>query len=71
MSNYVLFINEDKLKDSTAINGNVDVEYLLPYIRTAQREIIECKLGTDLYEKLEADITAGSLAGNYKKLVDD
>ena len=71
MSSYVLFISEDKLKDSTAINGNVDVEFLLPYIRTTQREIIEGKLGTDLYEKLEADIIAGTLTGNYKILIDD
>ena len=68
---YVLFISEDKLKDSTAINGNVDVDFLLPYIRVAQKIHLETKLGTDLYAKLEAEITAGTLAGAYKTLVDD
>jgi len=68
---YVLFISEDKLKDSTAINGNVSVDYLLPYVRVAQKIHCEDKLGTDLYEKLEAEITAGSLAGAYKTLVDE
>ena len=48
---YVLFISEDKLKDSTAINGNVSVDFLLPYVRIAQKIYCEDKLGTDLYQK--------------------
>jgi hypothetical protein len=68
---YVLFISENKLKDSTAINGNVDMETLLPYIRLSQKKQIETKLGTDLYDKLQADITAGTLTGAYQTLVDD
>ena len=68
---YVLFISEAKLKDSTAINLNVDVDLLLPYMLQAQRIHILPKLGTTLYEKLEAEITAGTLAGAYKTLVDD
>ena len=68
---YVLFISEDKLKDSTAINGNVDVNFILPYVRVAQKIHCEDKLGTDLYQKLEAEITAGTLAGAYKTLVDE
>jgi hypothetical protein len=68
---YVLFISEDKLKDSTAINGNVDVDFLLPYVRVSQKIYVETKLGTDLYDKLQSEITAGTLAGDYKTLVDD
>ena len=68
---YVLFISEEKLKDSTAINMNVDVELLLPYVLQAQRIYCEPKLGSPLYQKLEAEITAGTLAGAYKTLVDD
>jgi hypothetical protein len=67
---YVLFISEEKLKDSTAINLNVDVNLLLPYVRQAQKLYVEPKLGTDLYEKLKSEITAGTLAGAYKTLVD-
>jgi hypothetical protein len=33
---YVLLISEQKLKDSTAINLNVDVNILLPYVLQAQ-----------------------------------
>ena len=68
---YVLFISEDKLKDSTAINMNVDVDLLLPYVREAQKLHVETKLGTDLTQKLKDEITAGTLAGAYKTLVDD
>ena len=68
---YVLFISEEKLKDSTAINLNCDPEILLPYLLQAQRIYCEPKLGSDLYQKLEAEITAGTLAGAYKTLVDD
>ena len=68
---YVLFISEAKLKDSTAINLNVSIDLLLPYVLQAQRIHILPKLGTTLYEKLETEITAGSLAGAYKTLVDD
>ena len=68
---YVLFISEEKLKDSTAINLNVDVNLLLPYVRQAQKLYVETKLGTDLTEKLKNEIKAGTLAGAYKTLVDD
>ena len=72
---YVLFISEAKLKSSTAINLNVDVELLLPYVRQAQKLYVETKLGTDLTQKLKDLITAGTIgnAGNeaYKTLVDE
>jgi hypothetical protein len=67
---YVLFISQDKLVDSTAISMNVDVEFLLPFVRQAQKLYIETKLGTDLTQKLKDEITAGTLAGAYKTLVD-
>ena len=72
---YVLFISEAKLKDSTAINLNVDVDLLLPYVRQAQKLYVETKLGTDLNNKLKNLITTGTVGavGNeaYKTLLDD
>ena len=44
MANYILFISENKLKDSTAIGNSVDVEYILPYIKVAQKKYIENKV---------------------------
>ena len=67
---YVLFISEEKLKDSTAINMNVSVDLLLPFVKQAQKLYVETKLGTDLTQKLKDEIVAGTLAGAYKTLVD-
>ena len=68
---YVLFISESKLKDSTAINLNVDVDILLPFVREAQKLYVETALGTDLTDHLKNHIIAGTLAGADKTLVDD
>ena len=72
---YVLFISEAKLKDSTAINLNVDVELLLPYVRQAQKLYVETKLGTKLNQKLKDLIVAGEVddSGNeaYATLLND
>ena len=68
---YVLFISEQKLKDSTAINLNVSTDLLLPYVRQAQKLYVEPKLGTDLYEALKTKISGSTLTGAYKTLVDD
>jgi len=73
MAQYVLFVSEDKLKDSTAINMNVDVEFLLPFVKQAQKLYIETALGTDLTEAIKVMIIANTLndAGNeaYATLV--
>ena len=68
---YVLFISEQKLKDSTAVNLNVDVDILLPFVREAQKLYVETALGTDLSDYLKAEIVAGTLAGADKTLVDE
>tara|TARA_R110001632_G_scaffold199272_1_gene321727 strand:- start:27 stop:602 length:576 start_codon:yes stop_codon:yes gene_type:complete len=75
MAGYVLFISEDRLKDSTAINMNVDVNLLLPYVQQSQKVRCEPVLGTDLYNKLKDLISTGTIgaAANaaYKTLLDD
>ena len=72
---YVLFISEDKLKDLTAINLNVDVNLIRPYILQAQKLYIETKLGTDLTQKLKDLIVAGTVGAvgneNYATLLND
>ena len=50
---YVLFISEAKLKDSTAINLNVSIDILLPFVKEAQKIYVETALGTDLNNKLQ------------------
>lgn len=68
---YVLFVSEERLKETTAITSNVDVEFLLPYLKIAQRKYIETALGTDLYEVLQSKISGGTLSGAYQTLVND
>lgn len=71
----ILFISESKLKQSTALNLNIDQNLLLPYIKQAQKLYVESKLGTKLTDKLKDLIKTSTLgnAGNeaYKTLVDD
>jgi len=70
----VLFVNEDKLKSSTAINYNVDTAFLLPFLKIAQDKHLQIILGTKLYDKLQDDIAGvdgATLTGVYKILVDD
>ena len=72
---YVLFISEQKLKDSTALNLNIDNAILLPFVREAQKLYCETAIGTKLSNKLKDLITAGTIGnvGNehYKTLVDE
>ena len=68
---YVLFISETKLKESTAINLNVDVDLLLPFVKEAQKLYVETALGTDLTQHLKDHIIAGTLTGANKTLVDE
>mgnify|MGYP003677851269 CR=1 FL=1 len=72
---YVLFISEERLKDSTTIGLNVDTSLLLPYIKQSQKLYVETKLGTDLTQKLKDLIVAGTVnnVGNeaYATLLND
>tara|TARA_R110001606_G_scaffold385368_1_gene548856 strand:- start:103 stop:603 length:501 start_codon:yes stop_codon:yes gene_type:complete len=64
-----LFINRTDLVKNSIIDGNVDVDKYIQFIKIAQQIDIQNLLGTDLYNKISADIVAGSLAGNYLSLV--
>ena len=72
---YVLLISEQKLKDSSSINLQVDNEILLPYIWQSQTLYVETKLGTQLYNKLKDLITNNTIGlpanAAYKTLLDD
>lgn len=75
MAGYILMVSENRIKEASAINGNVDPEYLLPYCRIAQRKYCEKVLGTSLYNKIKDLIKNGTVGdvGNedYKTLLDD
>jgi len=66
-----LFISRTDLVKNSIIDGNVDTDKFIQFIKVAQQIDIQNLLGTDLYNKIGADIVAGNLSGNYLKLVND
>lgn len=65
----VLLIQRDDLLTFTNLSGNVDTDKVRQYVAIAQDIHIERYLGTDLLEKIQSDISASSLSGNYLTLV--
>jgi len=64
-----LLIGRADIVKFTAMNGNVDTDSFIQWIKTAQDIHIQNYLGTDLFEKIQADIIAGTLTGDYLSLV--
>ena len=65
-----LLITRTDLVKFTAMNGNVDTDKFIQYIKIAQDIHIQGYLGTDLLEKIKADIVASTLTGDYLTLVE-
>lgn len=74
MATALLITREDIVKH-TALNGNVDVDLYIQFIKIAQDTHIQNYLGTDLLDKIQSLIEAGTLneAANlkYKTLLID
>jgi hypothetical protein len=66
-----LFITRKDLVKFSSVNGGVDSDKFIQYIKIAQDIHIQNYLGTDLYNKIQADIVASSLTGDYLNLVND
>jgi hypothetical protein len=66
-----LFITLKELKRKSIFDGNLDADKIVHFIEVAQDTEIQTYLGSKLYEKLQADIIANALTGDYKTLVDD
>jgi len=64
-----LLIGRADIVKFTAMNGNVDTDSFIQWIKTAQDIHIQNYLGTDLFDKIQADIIAGALTGDYLNLV--
>ena len=64
-----LFINRTDLVKNSILDGNVDTDKFIQFIKVAQQIDIQNLLGTDLYNKISADIIASTLSGNYLTLV--
>lgn len=66
-----LFITPTDLKRNSLVDGNVDVDKFIQFIKISQQIHIQNYLGTALYDKISNDIIAGTLTGNYLFLVNE
>ena len=70
MAEAILITRKDVVK-FTAMNGNVDTDKFIQYIKIAQDVHVQNYLGTDLLESIQDKIIAGTLTGDYLSLVTD
>jgi hypothetical protein len=63
-----LFVSRDEIVKFTALNGNIDTDNFLQWVKVAQDIHIQSYLGTKLFKKINDDLVAGTLAGNYLSL---
>jgi hypothetical protein len=71
---YALFINRNDIIKNSPLQGAIDADALLPFVRTAQDKYLKNLLGTVLFDYLQAQIvanTVSSLSVYYKDLLDD
>jgi len=64
-----LFIKRQDLVRNSILDGNVDTDKFIQFIKIAQQIHIRNYLGTDLYNKISNDIIADNLTGDYLTLV--
>jgi hypothetical protein len=58
---YALLISTEDIKKFTILNGNLDVDDFIQYIKIAQDITIQNYLGTDLYNKFQTLIINGDI----------
>ena len=71
---YALFINRNDIIKNSPLQGAIDADALLPFVRTAQDKYLKNLLGTVLFDYLQAQIvanTVSTLSVYYKDLLDD
>ena len=66
-----LFISRTDLVKNSILDGNIDTDKFIQFIKIAQQIDIQNYLGTDLYNKISQDIIDDDLTGNYLALVED
>lgn len=60
-----LFIDETYLKDNSPLSGNVDIQELYPFVKTAEDIYIQEAIGTTLYNDLKTKINANDTLSAY------
>lgn len=64
-----LFISTKDLKSNTLMDGNVDTDKFIQFVKIAQQIHIRNYLGSKLYDKISEDIENNTLNGDYLNLV--
>ena len=67
----LLFIQPSEITQTTILGGNVDIDKYSFCIYDTQITFIEPLLGTELYDKIIADVTATTITGDYETLYDE
>ena len=71
---YALFITRNDIIKNSPLQGAIDADALLPFVRTAQDKYLKNLLGTILFEYLQTRIvanTVSSLSVYYQDLLND
>jgi hypothetical protein len=71
---YALFITRNDIIKNSPLQGAIDADALLPFVRTAQDKYLKNLLGTILFDFLQARIVANTVSGlsvYYQDLLDD
>lgn len=66
-----LFIKRQDLVRNSILDGNVDTDKFIQYIKIAQQIHVRNYLGSDLYDRISTDILNDTLTGDYLELVND
>lgn len=71
---YALFISRNDIIKNSPLQGAIDADALLPFVRTAQDKYLKNLLGTVLFDYLQAQIIANTVSGlsvYYQDLLDE
>lgn len=67
-----LFISRNDILKTTPLQGSIDADRLLPFVKAAQEKQMVNLLGTVLYNKLQDDIISQTpFTGKYLELMND
>ena len=70
MSRNILFISRNDIIKRSPIGGNIDPEKIIPFVKTAQDKYLLNILGTVLFEYLQDQIAAATVAEPYITLLE-
>jgi len=67
----VILLKNDELTKNTMLGASIDVDRMVPAIKDYQKTRLKEILGNELYLKIQADFSAGTLTGLYEELYED